>query len=151
MAATSSYLRAVSSAVGQGLLTAAWIASGGLPPHQRRAVRVAATAAVVAVGVAAERKDDRVVTWTEEGGIKVESPDGVPEKPSGAASAVGIAFGIGMVVGRRQVEKRWLARLQRAGHEHPHRALAWRIGLLSVAATLPGNLMKAHQARAEPR
>jgi hypothetical protein len=146
MAVTPTYLGAVSTAIGQGLLTGAWIASGGMSRGRRRAVRLAATAAVMAAGVIAERRDDRAVTWTPEDGLTVEPGDG-PRRPGAAVSAAGVVFGLGMIVGRRQMEKRWLAQLQRDGHEHPHRALALRMGLLAVAATLPGKLMKARAAR----
>jgi hypothetical protein len=53
---------------------------------------------------------------------------------------------IGTTIGRRRLEKRWLARLEANGHEHPHRALAVRMGLLSAAVTLPGRLYAAHNS-----
>jgi hypothetical protein len=65
----------------------------------------------------------------------------------GLLTGASIAVGLGMIVGRRQVEKRWLAALTRAGHPLPHRALGVRMGLLSFAGTLPGRLVKVHERR----
>ncbi len=53
MPAKPTYLGAVASSAGQGLLTAAWIATGGLTIGQRRALRLTATAAGAASGVIA--------------------------------------------------------------------------------------------------
>ena len=150
MPAKPTYLGAVASSTGQGLLTAAWIATGELPTGQRRAVQLAATAVVGAVAaVIAVRSDDTVVTWSPEEGVTARSEDGtpVPRRPGAAASAAVIALALGMPFGRRQLEKRWLARLQRQGHEHPYRGLALRIGLLTTVGALPGRLMDAHKAR----
>ena len=144
MAANPTYLNAVATSVGQGLLTGAWIASGALPAARRRAVRVAACAAVAAAGVLADRQDEREITWTPETGLVAKTEDRTP-RPSTHATAAAIAFGLGMIVVRRQMEKRWLARLQRDGHEHPYPQLALRMGLLAVATTLPGNLTAARR------
>lgn len=149
MAATPTYPSAVASSAAQGLLTATWIAAGGLPTAQRRAVRLAATAAVAAAGVIADRNDPRTVTWTPDEGLTVEQ-DGKPQPRAGAAStAAGMALGLGMIVGRRHLEKRWLSRLEAQGKRNPHRALALRLGLLTIAGTLPSRLLKAREARRE--
>ena len=148
MPAKPTYLGAVAASAGQGLLTAAWIATGELPTGQRRAVRWAATAAVAATGVIAARKNDTATTWTPEEDLATEAEDGTARRrPNAAASAAGIALGLGMMIGRRQMEKRWLARLQQQGHEHPYRQLGLRMGLLAIAGALPGRLMDAHKAR----
>lgn len=76
--------------------------------------------------------------------------DDRPEPMDPRRLAVTLVLGglsIGMLVSRRHLEKRWLARLEANGHEHPHRALALRLGLLSVAATLPGRLRAARDAQ----
>jgi hypothetical protein len=152
MATKPTYLGAFSSAAAQGLMTAMWIASGELPPGRRRAARAAATAAVAAAAVVAGRTDDPDVTWSDKEGLMVRDEDGNERRHPGArASAAGIALGVGMMVGRRQMEKRWLARLERNGHEHPYRALALRMGLLAMAGTLPGRLFAARAARAKSR
>jgi hypothetical protein len=41
----------------------------------------------------------------------------------------------------RQLEKRWLARLIRQGHPHPHRALGLRMAAVWAAASLPARLL----------
>jgi hypothetical protein len=152
MAAPPTYLGAVASAAAQGLLTSAWIASGELPAGRRRAVRAAATAVVAAAGVIASRKEDNVVTWSKEEGVVVRDKDGKEQpRPSARGSAVGMAVGVGMLVGRRELEKRWLKRLERNGHDHPYRALALRMGLLAMAGTLPGRLAAARKARSKSR
>ena len=136
------YAGAVGSATAQGLLTAVWIASGELSEGKRRLARAGAAAAVATVGWFTSDRD------TDAGDH--EAPDD-PSKPVDrrrvAVVVAASALSIGMIAGRRQLEKRWLARLTRAGHEHPHRALALRLGLLSVAATLPGKLLAVHEAR----
>jgi hypothetical protein len=147
MAATPTYLSAVASAAGQGLLTATWIASGVLPTARRRAVRLAASAAVAAAGIIADRNDPKTVSWTPDEGLKVHKDGAEQPRPSATATAAGIALGLSMIIGRHQLEKRWFSRLQARGHQHPHRGLALRMGLLAIAGTLPARLLKAHEAR----
>jgi hypothetical protein len=149
MAGNPTYLGAVGTAVAQGALTAAWIASGELPYGPRRAARLAFVAAVVTTGWLASARDPREYTYTVGEGLAVKNPDGTEErrpvrKASLAASAT---LGLGMIVWRRQLEKRWLDRLRRAGHDHPHRALALRMGLLSLAGTLGSRLIAVQEAK----
>ena len=146
------YLGAVGTAVAQGLLTGSWIAAGGLPPAKRRAVRAAATMSVAAAGWYASAKDDRDIAYTVGEGLVIRTPDGTEvrrpvRRGSAIATSAGLLFGLGMIAGRRELEKRWLARLRKDGHEHPHRALALRMGLLALAGALPGRLVAAHDAR----
>ncbi|WP_306204286.1 hypothetical protein [Actinoplanes sp. RD1] len=56
--------------------------------------------------------------------------------------ATGLAFAIsgGAIVGRRFLERRWLARLERKGHPHPYRALGVRMGAISGATALVSGL-----------
>ncbi|WP_305785091.1 hypothetical protein [Symbioplanes lichenis] len=56
--------------------------------------------------------------------------------------ATGVAFAIsgGAIVGRRFLERRWLARLERQGHPHPYRALGVRMGAISGASALVSGL-----------
>jgi hypothetical protein len=69
-------------------------------------------------------------------------------------AAVGLAI-IGLtavaVVGRRTVEKRWLARLTRNGHPHPTRALAVRIGAIEFAGQFALQVADAHRAAGRAR
>jgi hypothetical protein len=151
MAGKPTYLGAVGTAVAQGALTAAWIASGELPYGHRRAVRIAAISAVVTAGWLASARDPREYTYTVGEGLVVKNPDGTEEpRPLRKASlAASGAVGLGMILGRRQLEKRWLDRLRRTGHEHPYRALALRMGLLSLAGTLGSRLIAVHEAKNE--
>jgi hypothetical protein len=152
MAANRTYLSAVATSVAQAVLTAAWIAAGGLPPARRRTVRAGASAAVAAAGVLAGRRDDPEITWTPETGLVVKGEDGTPRpRPSTNATAAAVVLGLGMIVTRRQIEKRWLARLQRDGHEHPYRRLALRMGLLTVATTLPEKLIAARREQRDQK
>ncbi|HET6532663.1 MAG TPA: hypothetical protein VFH03_18915 [Actinoplanes sp.] len=150
MAGQPTYLGAVGTAVAHGALTAAWIASGELPHDRRRAVRIAGIAAVVTAGWLTSARDPREFSYTvgEGGLVVVKNPDGTEERRPvrKAALAASATFGLGMIVGRRHLEKRWLDRLRRSGHEHPHRALALRMGLLSLAGTLGSRLIAVHEA-----
>ena len=168
-------VNAVGSAVGQGVVTGVWIAAGGLPAGKRRALRVATTAAIVAIGVAGSAKavrgaigsarDAESGSGSAAGGVGgAESGSGSAAgraggAESGAADAAGrggegpdrkrvaLTVGLGAVsvaslVGRRRVERLWLARLVRNGHSHPHVALGVRMGLISAGLALAGELGK---------
>ena len=154
-------VNAVGSAVGQGVVTGVWIAAGGLPAGRRRALRAATTAAIVAIGVAGSAKAVRGAIGSardaESGSGSAAGRVGGAE--SGAADAAGrggegpdrkrvaLTVGLGAVsvaslVGRRRVERLWLARLVRNGHSHPHVALGVRMGLISAGLALAGELGK---------
>jgi hypothetical protein len=45
------------------------------------------------------------------------------------------------------LEKRWLARLVRAGHTRPHRSLGIRMGLLTAGTALASDLIAVAEAR----
>ena len=164
------YLGAVSSAVGQGALTAVWVGSSALPKGRRRAVRAGASIAVMAYGwVTTSREDKAAVTGLFKRGdsdqaavieldsgtfrdLRAEQADEKAEDERPAMNGRQLAVlgvttvgSLGMLIGRKRLEKRWLARLQRNGHPHPYRGLALRIGALAVAATLPGQLMEAYE------
>lgn len=145
------YVRAIGSALAQGALTASWVAAGELPARQRRLARAGAVASIAAVGWFSSASDERSIDWTVGEGVTVKAaPDDTPQPMDPRRLAVSLALGglsIGMLVGRHRLEKRWLARLEEKGHEHPHRALALRLGLLSVATTLPGRLQAARDAQ----
>jgi hypothetical protein len=137
----SSYPRAFASAALQGLLTGAWVAAGELKTRDRRLVRAASVVSLSAVASIGDKEK-------HEGEPEPEH-DTVPavDKRKLAVTAVAIGVSVGWAVGRRQLEKRWLAALTRGGHPHPHRALALRMGLLSFAGTLPARLVKVHESR----
>ena len=145
---SADYLRAVGSAAAEGALTGAWIATGELPPAHRRALRLGATAVVVVSGWVASARDRTEYHYTVGEGLMVRHPDGTEERrPVRKASLAATAlFGTGMIIGRRQLEKRWLARLAEQGHTHPHRALALRIGMLAMAGALGRRLIAMNEA-----
>ncbi|GID32973.1 hypothetical protein [Paractinoplanes brasiliensis] len=66
-------------------------------------------------------------------GDKIEIPY---DKRRAAMGAAVVALSVGAMVGRRRLEKRWLAGLTRSGHPHPTRALAVRIAAIEFAAQL---------------
>jgi hypothetical protein len=78
-----------------------------------------------------------------------------------AAAAVAVLGGVaaasvGVALAGRRLERRWLARLIRQGHPHPHRALGLRMAAVWAAASLPARLLTARgqaggrQAAREP-
>ena len=141
----STYPRAVLTAALQGLLTGAWVAAGELPARRRRLVRAGSVLSLSAVAAVGGRGDSGEPDEPEPTAEQYAAGGADKRKLAVAAAAVGIS--VGLVVGRRQLEKRWLAALTRAGHPHPHRALALRMGLLSFAGTLPGRLVEVREGR----
>ena len=137
----SSYPRAFVDAALQGLVTGAWVAAAELPAGRRRLVRAGSVIGGSALASIGDRGSD-------EKEPAAERPTAADfDKRKLAATAAAIAVSVGVAVGRRQLEKRWLGALTRAGHPHPHRALALRMGLLSFAGTLPARLVKVHEGR----
>ena len=138
------YARAVGASALQGLLTGIWVAAGELSPAKRRAGRAAA---VVTLSAVASARDWAFPDEEQKEKEEEQKTPGPPDKRQLLALGAAAAISTGMVLGRRRLERRWLAGLERAGHPHPYRALAVRMGLLSFAGTLPGRLVKAHTAR----
>ncbi len=130
------YPRAVLTTAAQGLLAGAWSAAGELPASRRRLARAGSVLVVGAIAAIADREEE-------------PEPMVRPEIDArGLAVAAGaVAISVGLAVQRRRLEKRWLAALIRDGHPHPHRAMAVRMGLLSIAGALPGQLIKVHEQR----
>jgi hypothetical protein len=62
-------------------------------------------------------------------------------------TSAALVYSLAMIVGSRRLERRWLAGLVRDGHPHPHRALAIRMGLLTMVGSLPSSLVDAREAR----
>lgn len=138
----STYPRAVLAAATEGLLSGAWVAVGELPVRERRLVRAGSVLSLFAVASVSARGEPGEPEPTAEQYAAWDV-----DKRKLAFAAAGIALSVGLMVGRRQLEQRWLAALARDGHPHPHRALALRIGLLTFAGTLPGRLVKVHEGR----
>jgi hypothetical protein len=136
----STYPRAVLAAALQGLLTGAWVAAGELPTARRRLARAGSVLSLSAVASIGDRAEP-------------EEPAAEPRRPREidartlAVTAASIGISVGLIVGRRRLEQRWLGALTRAGHPYPYRALGLRMGLLSFAGTLPGKLVEVHEGR----
>jgi len=141
----STYPRAVLAAALQGLLTGAWVAAGELPTRGRRLARAGSVLSLSAVASVGARGDSGEPDETEPTAEQYAAWDVDKRKLAAAAASIGLSAAL--VVGRRQLEKRWLAALARDGHPHPHRALALRMGLLTFAGTLPGRLVKVREGR----
>lgn len=138
----------------QGLVNAAWTAAAELPPTARRLTRLALPLSALAVGAATAR------TKPEPGPEEELGPEQKPTQwragaagpwRTGAAAVLIPAVVVGPVVLRRRLERRWLSQLTRGGHPHPHRVVAVRIGLLSMAVMLFGDLVKELRPKPAPR
>jgi hypothetical protein len=138
----STYPRAVLTAALQGLLTGAWVAAGELPTRGRRLVRAGSVLSLSAAASIGDRGDPGEPEPTAEQYAAWDV-----DRRKLAVTAVSLGVSVGLMAGRRRLEKRWLAALARDGHPHPYRALALRMGLLSFAGTLPGRLVEVYEAR----
>ncbi|MEU4422083.1 hypothetical protein AB0F81_15770 [Actinoplanes sp. NPDC024001] len=154
--ASASYPRAVGMAALQAALTSTWIAAGELSPVRRRLARTGLVAAVGAVSYAASDRSggtsaDEIVVGkrpvlVSEGGPVVDEEPFTFDKRKAAMGAAVVTLSLGAMVGRRQLEKRWLARLIRNGHPHPTRGLAVRVGAVEFAAQLAFQLADMRRA-----
>ncbi|MCA2218668.1 hypothetical protein [Jidongwangia harbinensis] len=160
MVGTKTYAGAFSAAAIHAVSTGTWVAAGALSPGKRRALRAGvllADMAIAATQLARERKSAPAEPRLLETPIllkDVTAPE--PGKPadrtlSQKTAVVSMVLSGGLAIGGRQLQKRWLARLTRAGHPHPHRALGIRMGLLSVALALPSDLLEVAEARRAAR
>jgi len=153
----------------------AWIAAGELSPARRRLARGALAAVTVGIavpGVRAARKAGRAepaVPGARSGlpfvDVGIRLPDEPPEDDpaalrrrvlrTGAAGVavvtVAAAVSVGGAVAGRRLERRWLARLTRHGHPHPHRALALRMAGLYAVLVVPSRIVAVRMAAAAGR
>jgi hypothetical protein len=145
--ASVSYPRVVATAALQAGLTGAWIAARDLSPARRRLTRLGTVAAGAAIGWAVVPDEPEPETEAETELVVADKPFAVTDPPPSeeppaldkrkviiGAAVVGLS--VAALVGRRQLEKRWLARLTRDGHRRPTRALAVRMAAVEFAATL---------------
>jgi len=161
MAEAPRYLRMIRTTALNAVFTAVWVAAGELPTGKRRLVRTAITATATAVGWAALPPQERPFTWGRENDFamaKVAEPaaekyaenqarETHPENEMSPGRRIALASGMfafsaGVTLAGRKLEKRWLTGLQRAGHPHPYRGLAWRMAMLNAAGTLSANLLE---------
>lgn len=163
------YLRALAEAGFDVASVGAWIAAGELPPARRRLARgalVAVTVAVAIPGVRAIRADvesaaEPVIPGARSGLPFVDAGIRVPAgEPSGGKAAArrrvvlagaaglttAVAVSVGAAVAVRRLERRWLERLTRQGHPHPHLALGVRMAALYSVMVVPSRLLAARKA-----
>ncbi|MEU4619976.1 hypothetical protein AB0G04_08340 [Actinoplanes sp. NPDC023801] len=140
-----SYPRAVATAALQACFSGTWIAARELSPARRRLTRLGAVAAVAALGYAVapdqpEPEPELVVADKPYLVTEPPAPAAEPQVPFDKRKAIIGAAVVGLsvatLVGRHQLEKRWLARLTRNGHRHPTRGLAVRMASIEFATTL---------------
>ena len=93
-----------------------------------------------------------------DGGIRIlaDGPSEAHASPRGRAvlsGAVGVAVlttAVGASVGAaavgRRLQRRWLARLTRHGHPHPHRALGVRMAALYAVMVAPSRLLAVRES-----
>jgi hypothetical protein len=165
--ASASYGRAVGLAALQAVFSSTWILARELSPAKRRLARASTFAAVTAVGYVLTPKPSKEATEEAEQDLELVvgaqpflASEGVPEDLEAeppvpfdkrkAALAVGaVALSVAAVVGRRQLEKRWLARLTRNGHPRPTRALAVRMAGVEFAGQLAIQFAEVHKERGQ--
>ncbi|WP_250036236.1 hypothetical protein [Paractinoplanes maris] len=152
--ASRSYAHAVGRAASQAALTSAWLAARDLPPAKRYLAR---SGAVVASGLGYLATPDGRQSYREirkDLMSRHEQPDTQPAKDGppdftmdkGRALAIAgsLALTIGVTLGRRRLQKHWLARLTRDGHPHPNRAMAVRAAPVIFAAELAVQIINMH-------
>jgi len=130
--------------------------AGELPPGKRRLARVGLTATIAAIGIGLSMleplpeepspEDESMLTSDEPEADSIDEP--AEAEPPPVSPVVGTAAGsiaVAIMIGSSLLQKRWLARLARSGHAHPHRSLALRVAVISFAGTLPARLMEVHE------
>ncbi len=170
-AAWRPYLRALAEAGLDVASVGAWVAAAELPPVRRRLARGALAAVTAAVAIPGVRAGLSAAADTSEPaapgagsrlpfvdvGIKLpaEEPSeghASPRRRAVLAGAVGAAVlttavgaAVGAAAASRRLERRWLARLTRHGHPHPHRALGVRMAALYAVMVVPSRLLAVRQ------
>ena len=143
----------------------AWTAAGELAPARRRLAR-ATVAAVNASTAIPEFLTARATAHTAEpatpstsstlpyvdAGItlpvdETSEAGPSPRRRAVLAAAVGaaalttaVAVSVGGAIAGRHLQRRWLARLTRHGHSHPHRALPVRMAVLYAVMVVPSRV-----------
>ncbi|MFC7533866.1 hypothetical protein [Actinoplanes sp. GCM10030250] len=152
----------------QAALSSTWILARELSPAKRRLARLGTVTAVAVVGwvvAPSEASDESEGAGVElvvgarpmlvaEGGPVVD-PEAQPEKTfdkrKAAVTAAALGLSVAAVIGRRQLEKRWLARLTRNGHPRPTRGLAVRMAAVEFTGQLALQLADMHKPGAPKR
>jgi hypothetical protein len=170
------YVRALGEAGLDVASAGFWVAAAELSPARRRLARGALVAAAVAVALPAFRAGrDAVADDAEppapgarsglpyvDAGIRLPAdsfdPDPDPDSAldpaqrrrialAGVVLTTVVAASVGAAVAGRRLERRWLARLVRNGHPHPHRALGVRMAAVYAAVVVPSRLLAVRQGQ----
>ena len=166
-AARRHHLRALAETGLDVAAVGAWVAAAELRPARRRVARGALVALLAAVAIPEFRAGRLVVdaagTAVPDAGSGLPSVDAGIRLPAdelsaadpaarrrvvltgAAALTAAVAASAGVAVGGRRLERRWLARLHRNGHPHPHRALGLRMAGLYAVLVVPGRLQAARR------
>ncbi|WP_430784668.1 hypothetical protein [Actinoplanes sp. G11-F43] len=155
MAASLPYLRIVGTAALQAGMSGIWVAVRDLSPARRRLARAGTVAALTAVSFVMTPDEtsaddiDEIELSAQPFPVSDPPPaaeEGFTVGKKEAALLAGVAaLSIAAIVGRHQLEKRWLARLRRNNHANPTRALAVRMAGLDFAGTLAIQLAERHK------
>jgi hypothetical protein len=158
------YLRVLADAGLDVGSVGAWVAAAELPPARRRLARGALAAVTVAVAIPGFRAARRAAADDAEPAVPgagsglpfvdagIRLPAGEPSEADAAARrravlagaavlGTAVAVSVGTAVAGRQLERRWLARLIRHGHPHPHRALGVRMAAVYAVMVVPSRLL----------
>jgi hypothetical protein len=168
------YLRVLAETGLDAASVGAWVAAAELSPARRRLARAALAAVAVAVAIPGVRRSRPAAVDTAEPATP-GAGSGLPfvdvgirlsaDPPSEADTSrrrraalrgavvltAAVAVSAGAAVAERELERRWLARLTRHGHPHPHRALGVRMAALSAVMLVPGRLLAVRQGAADRR
>jgi hypothetical protein len=163
------YVRALGEAGLDVASAGVWVAAAELSPARRRLARGALMAAVVAMALPAFRAGRETEPATPgagsglpyvDAGIRIpaelldqdQDPDQDPDPArrrrvalAGVVLTTVAAASAGVAVAGRRLERRWLARLVRNGHPHPHRALGVRIAAVYAVVVVPSRLLAVRQ------
>ncbi len=167
-AAWRPYVRALADSGFDVASVGAWVAAAELSPARRRLARGALAAVTVAVAIPGVRAARSAAADTAEpvapgarsglpfvdAGIRLPADElseaGTPTRRRAVLVAgvltTAVAVSVGAAAAGRQLERRWLARLARNGHPHPHRALAVRMAGLYAVMVVPSRLFTARLA-----
>jgi hypothetical protein len=154
------YLRVLGETSLDVVSVGVWIAAAELPPLRRRLARAGLTALTAATAIPAFRAARSTTASVPESatfigdlpfvdaGIRLPTDEEADRGGSRrrtvlvAALLTTVAAGsVGVAVASHRLERRWLARLVRRGHPHPHRGLALRMAGLTAATLLPTRLL----------
>jgi hypothetical protein len=144
------YRRAVLVSGAEAAATYAWVSAAALPPRKRLLLRTAVVAALAAAGAAIDKSSGSAADTDEdnEAASAATAVGSAPRCGSGGSPGVLAVAGVSVIVagavGGHWVQRRWLARLARAGHPYPHRALGTRMAILTLATSLPSRLVDVH-------